>query len=41
VANLAAKLLNEKLNETDRANVLSSIDNKVCGFYGISQSELE
>ena len=41
VANLAAKLLNEKLNETDRVNVLSSIDNKVCELYGISQSELE
>jgi len=41
VANLAAKLLNEKLNGTDRANVLSSIDDKVCKLYGISRSELE
>ena len=41
VANLAAKLLNEKFNGTDRANVLSSIDSKVCELYGISQSELE
>ncbi len=41
VANLAAKLLSEKLNGTDRANILSSIDDKVCKLYGISQSELE
>ncbi len=41
VANLAAKLLNEKFNGTYRANVLSSIDSKVCELYGISQSELD
>ena len=41
VANLATKLLSEKLNGTDRTNVLSSIDYKVCKLYGISQSELE
>ena len=40
VANLAAKLLNKHLNETDRMNVLSSIDNMVGELYGISQSEL-
>ena len=40
VANLAATLLNEKLNGTDRANVLSSIDDKICKLYGISKSEL-
>jgi hypothetical protein len=41
IANLAAMLLNEKLNGTDRANILSSIDDKVCKLYSISQSELE
>jgi len=41
VANFAVTLLNEKLNGTDRAKVLSSIDNKVCELYGISQSELD
>jgi len=41
IANFAAKLLNEKFNGTDRANILSSIDDKVCELYGISQSELE
>ena len=40
IANLAAKLLNGKLDRTDRVNILSLIDNKVCEFYGISQSEL-
>lgn len=40
VANFAAKLLNEKLNGTDRTNILSSIDEMVCNLYGISQSEL-
>ncbi len=41
IANLAAMLLYEKLNGTDRANILSSIDDKVCKLYSISQSELE
>jgi len=39
VANLAARLLNEKLNGTYRANVLSSIEDKVCELYGISHSK--
>jgi hypothetical protein len=41
VANLTAKLLSEKVNGTDRTNVLSTIDEKVCKLYGISESELE
>jgi len=36
VANLAAKLLDKKLSVTDRTNILSSADNKVCELYGIS-----
>ena len=40
VANLADRLLNEELIGIDRDNVLSSIDDKVCKLYGISQSEL-
>ncbi|MHC4396741.1 MAG: Eco57I restriction-modification methylase domain-containing protein [Planctomycetota bacterium] len=40
VANLAAKLLNEKFQGAERANVLSTIDDRVCKLYGISQSEL-
>lgn len=36
VANLAVKLLNEKLNGVDRASALSSIDEKVFELYGIS-----
>ena len=36
IANLAARLLNEKLNRTGRTNALYSIDNKVCELYGIS-----
>ena len=38
--NLAAKLLNEEFNETERTNILSSIEDNVCKLYGISQSEL-
>lgn len=41
VANLADRLLNEKLNGTERANVLFSVDDKICKLYGISRSELE
>jgi len=40
VVNLTTRLLNEELNETEHADVLSSIDEKVCKLYGISQSEL-
>ena len=40
VVNLTTRLLNEELNEVYRADVLSSIDDKVCKLYGISQSEL-
>jgi hypothetical protein len=40
VANLAGKLLKEKLKKTDCTNVLSAIDDRVCKLYGISQSEL-
>ena len=36
VANLAVKLLNEKLNGVDRASALSLIEEKVCELYGIS-----
>lgn len=39
VANLAAKLLNEKLNGTDRASALSSIEEKVCELYDISHGK--
>ena len=39
VANLAAKLLNEELNETERTNILSSIDSMVSKLYGISESD--
>jgi len=40
IANLAAKLLNEKLNETERTNILSSIDSMVSELYGISETLL-
>jgi hypothetical protein len=40
VANLASMLLNVTHNETERANILSLIDSKICKLYGISQSEL-
>jgi len=40
IVNLAAKLLNKELGETNRKAVLSSIDNLVGVLYGISQNEL-
>jgi len=40
IANFAAKLLNEGLNETDRASILSSIDSMVSELYGISEALL-
>jgi len=40
VANLATKLLNEKLNETDRANILSSINCMVSELYDFSEALL-
>jgi hypothetical protein len=40
VANFAAKLLNEELNETERTNILSSIDSMVSELYGISKTLL-
>lgn len=40
VVNLTVMLLNESPRGADRANTISSIDNKICKLYGVSQSDL-
>jgi hypothetical protein len=40
VADLASMLSNRIHDETERANMLSLIDNEICKLYGISQGEL-
>jgi hypothetical protein len=40
ITNLAAKLLNEELKETEWTNILSSVDSMVSELYGISETSL-